>query len=376
MKKRQWAIVGGVAIIVLALFTYRFLANTPAEQKPANKTPVKGVTVMIVKNHTVPVEVKLNGKLHARNKISIFAEVSGVLQSGRKKFEEGVRFRKGEIMLQLENSEATSAYLSARSQYVNTLTQALPDIKLDYPSYFEEWRAYLEQISQGNRVPEPPRVNDDKLRLFLTGRQVYSSYQNLQSSMVRLSKYNISAPFDGVVTESKVDPGILVSPGQQIGEFIEPGDYELEATVSASELALIQVGDSVELSSPDNDRRYSGVVFRSNAKVDPQTQRVKVFVKVKDENLRDGLFMTGRVAGRQVTDAFRLDRKLLYDETFTYTVADSSLLKQALQIVQKSPGSVIVRGLSEGALIPSQPISGAYTGMPVQVIDTLTQKQN
>jgi len=375
MKKRQWAIVAGFGVLALSILGFFALKSTPQEKAKPKPASIKGVNVIVVDNTSVPVNIQVDGKINARNKISIFAEVNGVLQNGPKKFEEGVRFKKGETLLNLESSEARSAFLSAKSNYVNTLSQALPDIKLDYPQSFEKWRSYLNEVSDEGSVPAPPKPESKKLNLFLTGRGVFSSYQNLQSSATRLNKYRVTAPFDGIVTESQVDPGILVSPGQRLGEYIEPGKYELEATVGSAELSLINEGDSVQLSSPDSRKKYPGIIYRTNAKVDPQTQQVKIFIRVKGDDLRDGQYMTGTIQSTKVDKAYRLDRKLRYGTDYTYIVKDTTLERASLNVVQKSPSSVIVQGLPDNALLPQQPISGAFEGMKVQIIDTVAQNQ-
>ena len=376
MKKRQWAIVGGAALLVAAFLLQRQLASNEPQESAARKIPVKGVAVMVVENREVPVEIQLDGKLNALQKIELYAEVNGVLQNTGKKFEEGITYRKGETLLTLDDSEAKAAYLAAQSEFVNVITQSLPDIQIDYEEAYPEWHLYLDQASKQKRIPPPPATNNDQLRLFLTGRGVYSSYQNMESARIRLSKYRLTAPFNGIVTESLVDPGTLVRAGQRLGEFIAPGMYELISTVSTSELDLIDTGDPVKLNSPDTGEEWTGEVFRINAKVDPSTQRVKVFIRVKGDDLRDGMFMNAAIMGRRIKDAFRLPRKLIYDNQFTYIVENDSLLqRRELSILQSSPGTVIARGLESGTKIPTEPITGAFSGMKVRVVDSRESKQ-
>lgn len=375
MKKRQWAILGGIAVLGVAILLFFLLSSGSDEKQPARKAPVKSVDVIRVENNTVPVVVRLDGKLNALQKIEIFAEVNGILQPGGKKFEEGISYRKGEVLLRLENSEARANYLSAKSQFTNSITQVLPDIKIDYPGHFESWRNYLSKISDADYVPEPPRPDDEQLRLFLVGRQVYSSYQNLSSARIRLEKYTVRAPFPGTVTEALVDPGVLVRAGQRLGEFLQQGEYELETSVGSSELHLVEEGDSVLLSSPDSKGQWKGELFRINPKINPNTQQVKVFVRISSDDLKDGMFMNGEISARPVENAFRLPRKLIYEGDYTYIVQDSVLERRQLEIIQRNPETVIARGLEDGTKVPSQPIAGAFEGLRVRVIsDDKTSK--
>jgi len=370
MKKRQWAIVAGIAIIVGALLLKKMLSSSGQSELPQKKASVKGVEVDRVKNENIPVTIYLDGKLNAVNSIDLFAEVNGILQGGKQAFDEGIAYNKGDVILQLDNSEAKAAYLASVNEYINIITQALPDIQIDFPEEYPKWKKYLEELTSRTTIPAPPEASNPQLKLFLTGRGIYSTYQNLSSSRVRLSKFSITAPFKGVVTEALVREGALVRAGQKIGRYLQPGLYELEATISLKELQLLDKGDSVKLSSADIKGEWTGTVYRTNAAVDPATQRVKVFIRVNAPELADGVFMNGKASGKIIGDAYRLPRKLLYNDRFTYIVQDSVLAPVELEILKRNPGDVIVKGLPDGANLPLQPIPGAFKGMKVKIVSS------
>jgi membrane fusion protein (multidrug efflux system) len=368
MKKRQWAIIGGGAVLVLAFMLNRWLAATEQEQKPPKTTATKAVEVFSAHNEAVPIAIPVDGKLQALRKIELFAEVSGVLQSGSKRFEAGVAYSKGQTLLKLNNDEAMAAYVTAKDTYVNQITQSLADIKLDYPEAFSRWNNYLISINK-KRVSAPPKESDQQLNRFLTSRGIYTAYQNFLSAGVRLEKFSIDAPFDGILTEALVDPGILVRAGQPLGEFIAPRIFELEAALSFQEMQLVSIGDTVILQSAGMKGEWVGIVSRKNAKLDPATQQVKLFIKVEDERLTDGLYMQGTLEGGQVQNAVAINRNLLIDGTRIYTVEkDSTLMLQKVKVVQKGANTVVVQGVNDGAMLLKKPMAGAYEGMKVSVI--------
>lgn len=80
-----------------------------------------------------------------------------------------------------------------------------------------------------------------------------------------LGRYRITAPFDGQVTLSAINPGTLVRTGQKIGEFAAPGRYELEVSVGLRDAGFLEPGSIVMLSSEDigeHSRGLSGVSTR------------------------------------------------------------------------------------------------------------------
>ncbi len=52
-------------------------------------------------------------------------------------------------------------------------------------------------------------MSSEKENYFITGRGIVSSYYNLKNLEQRLSKYVISAPFSGILTEALVTEGTL-----------------------------------------------------------------------------------------------------------------------------------------------------------------------
>jgi membrane fusion protein (multidrug efflux system) len=367
MKKRQWAIVGGLLLLTLAIWLKNQLSESVDKEAPKSITRLKALHVDTVKNGSVSLNIKVDGPIQAQQKIDLFSEVNGVLSLQATKFNSGRIYRKGEILLDLDNSEAISAYRALKSQYLNVLGQAIPDIKIDFPSHFDNWYKHLQSISAGNWAA-PKKVDDEKLRLFLSARGVYSSFQNAESARIRLEKYQIRAPFDGVLTEALVEPGQLIRVGQKLGEFMGKGKFEMLTSLSTNEVSLVNIGDTVNLLSNARTEEYQGIVFRKNAKIDPSTQRVSIFILLEDPSLVDGEYLRGVIVGPRLENALAISRKLLHKKASIYTIKDSVLAESSLEILHQSPEQVIVRGLKDGELIPQKPIAGAYIGMPVKII--------
>ncbi len=119
----------------------------------------------------------------------------------------------------------------------------MPDIKLEFPKEQKKWDAYLNSIEVNRPIPELPVTNTQKEKFFVTGRKVFTTYYNIKNLEARLDKYILRAPYKGIVTESNINPGGLVRSGQKLGSFSNTSIYELELSVSASEAALVNIGD-------------------------------------------------------------------------------------------------------------------------------------
>lgn len=362
------SIIGGIVILVVAFALSGVLAGQAKAPQRNHASGSKSVMVASANPGTVNFELPVYGKAEAYQRIELFAEVTGVLQNTQPAFLEGTHFSSGQTLLRIEDSEAKAALMSQRSNYINTLTQVLPDLKLDYPSIFADWQNYLASIDVDRSTPPPPNVDDAQAKIFLTSRNVFSSYHNLKSTEERLSKYNIKAPFNGVVTASLIRPGTLVRVGQPLGTFIDPAVYEIEVSVSLRFLDMLKEGNHVTLTSPDVSGEWDGVIDRINKSLDANSQTVKAYIRVKGNTIREGMYLTGIIRGISIDSASSIPRRLIVDNNHIWTVVDSTLNKRPVEIVEFTEYEAIVRGLNAGEIFVTEAVPGAFTGMSVNYI--------
>ncbi|WP_350339315.1 HlyD family efflux transporter periplasmic adaptor subunit [Altibacter sp.] len=242
----------------------------------------------------------------------------------------------------------------------------MPDLRLDYPEAFPKWEQYLNTFDLNKATPPLPETTSENVKYFVTGRGVYTAYYNLKNLEQRLGKYSITAPFNGVLTEALVTEGTLVRPGQQLGEFIDTSVFEVELAIQKNFSDLLAVGEKVALSTPDGTATFTGKVARINGKIDQATQTIKVFVEVRAEGLKEGMYLEAQLEAQEVENAYEISRKLLVDESNVYFVRDSILEIMPVEPVYFSPNQVIVKGIPDGTEILSRPIPGAYVGMLVK----------
>ncbi|MEM1217814.1 MAG: efflux RND transporter periplasmic adaptor subunit, partial [Bacteroidota bacterium] len=212
--------------------------------------------------------------------------------------------------------------------------------------------------------PEP--VNEQE-KFFVASRNLYAQYYTIKSAENRLDKYVLTAPFSGVLTSVNINNGALVRAGQSLGELMNTGSYELEATIPLSELEYLQVGNRVQLRSEDINGEWTGKVKRISNQIDPSTQSVRVFIEVSGKNLREGMYLTGLANASTIKDAFALPRNLIVNQNQVYQVQDTLLRLREVEVVKITAESAIVKGLPEGMQLLKEPIPGAFDGMPVKV---------
>ena len=357
----------GIIIIFAALFGAYLIVKSNNQPKPKIAKVIKTVYVDTVKNATVPITIPANGNLIAKNRFELFSEVQGVFESSAQDFKAGQTYNKGELLIRINSSEYYASVQSAKSELYNLITSLMPDLRLDYPKAFPVWEAYLNNFNMNSGVAPLPEVNDNTVNYFITGRGVQTAYYNVKNLEQRLSKYRIYAPYKGILTEALVNKGTLVRPGQKLGEFIDPSIYELELSIGKTFSDLLQIGENVTLNTLDKQTTYNGTVSRINGRIDQETQTVTVFVEVKAEDLKEGMYMEAQLKAKEIENAIKVSRKLLVNQSEIFILKDSLLDIIKVNPVYFSPKEVVLKGVPDHTVILSKSIPGAYAGMKVKV---------
>ncbi|MFD0798754.1 efflux RND transporter periplasmic adaptor subunit [Maribacter chungangensis] len=356
----------GILLIVGSFFMAKGIVDSKKSFRPKAGKVVKTVFTEVVENGTVPIVVTANGNLNAKQKVELFTEVQGVFNRGSKLFKEGQTYNSGETIIRIDASEYAASVQSAKSNLYNELTSIMPDLRLDYPEIFPKWQAYLNGFDMAKSTPALPEMPSENERFFISGRGILTSYYNVKNLEQRLSKYRITAPFTGVLTEASVTEGSLVRAGQKLGEFINPGVYELEVAVSKTYSDLLKVGENVALTTLDDPKIYKGKVARINGRVDQATQTIKAFIEVSDENLKEGMYLEANLDAKTEENAIEIDRNLLLEGDQIFVVRDSVLDVISVNPVYFSNKTVVLKNVPNGTTIMSKPLIGAYTGMAVK----------
>ncbi len=366
MRKIIFTVLG-ILLIVVSFFLSKVIIDSKKTFKPKSEKVVKTVFTEVVENGTVPIVVSANGNLTAKQRVELYAEVQGIFKRGSKLFKEGQGFRQGETVINIDADEYAASVQSAKSNLFNQLTAVMPDLRLDYPDIYSKWQDYLTNFDLSKSTPALPDLNTEKEKFFISGRGILTSYYNVKNLEQRLSKYRITAPFSGVLTEALVTEGTLVRAGQKLGEFINPEIYELEVSISKRYTDLLKLGESVELINLDDNAKYKGKVTRINGSIDQATQTVKAYIEVDNKNLREGMYLEANLDARKEENAIEVDRSLLLDGNRIFVVRDSVLDIIEVNPVYFSDKRVVLKDVPNGVIIMSKPLSGAYTGMAVKI---------
>lgn len=373
MRKLILAILG-VLFISGAIYGAKMIINSKSKTRKAPSKVIKTVFVDTVKNTSIPIIIPANGNLVAKRRVEIYSEVQGIFKPNSKLFKPGEKYQKNEAFISINDTEYYANVQLAKSNLYNSIAAVLADLRLDFPEVFLKWEAYLKSYDLNKPTPKLPKMVSEKENYFITGRSIVSNYYTVKNLEQRLSKYTISAPFKGILTEALVTEGTLIRSNQKLGEFIDPSVYEMEVSLSKTFASLLEVGETVELNNLERTKKYSGIVSRVNGSINSATQTIAVYIEIKNSSLKEGMYLEANLNAKKEKNAIEVNRGLLLDENKIFIVRDSVLDMIDVRPVYFSDTKVVLKDIPDGTIILSSPFPGAYVGMIVKPLQV--QKEN
>ena len=369
MKKRQIIIIGASLLILSIGVVGMNILGTPAEKKAKSKRAnVTTVFTTAVKNDSIPVMVTSTGMLEAAKRLELYSEVQGLMIADNGRFKAGNTFKSGELLIGIRSNDQQAQLYAQRSVFESTITSIMPDLKSDFPNHSQVWEGYLNDYSSDESVKELPEVTNDKLKSFLVGRGIYSSYHSLKNLEIINKKYFITAPYDGVLTTTNVDPGTVIRPGQALGVFIQPNVYELETSTDALTASQLAVGQLVELRMEGmSDKKWVGTINRIVKAIDRNSQMNTFFVKVEGNDLKEGMFLQAKVQAKRIPNSFQLSRSALVDNNKVYVVKEGKLVLRNIENQFYNQDQAVITGLNNGEVVLTKVPPTAFEGMNVTI---------
>lgn len=367
-KTRIISVSTGMLIVFISILVVRALPSSD-ESTSTTVNEIKGSLIEVVYPVAATIEQTYSstGKLEAVNRFEIFSQVEGQMLPSTINFKAGNTYKKGEIILEIDQDEFKMSVLSKKSDFVSMITGILPDLKSDYPTSYPIWRDYVSSIDVNKALPEIPLATIEQEKFYLSGKGVYSTYYSVRSAEEKLVKYTIRAPFDGVVTLANVQAGTAVRNGSELGTLISTSTYDLEITVPLYLLNNIKVGSSAKLHSSDIEGDWTGKVVRIGGAIDEKSQSVNVYIRTQGKQLKEGLYLTAMLNQNPFENAMSLSRKMVSDDSKTFIVVDNKLKEYEVQVLARRGDLAIIEALPQGTAVMATVIKSAYDGMPVRI---------
>lgn len=227
--------------------------------------------------------VLVSGPVTAFEEMQLGVEISGQRVTALP-VDVGQWVKQGQVLLQLDHRTLDSELAQADA----SLRQAQASQELARMNYARSEKLAAQQLISASSLDElrAARVNAES--------QTATARAARDAAKLRRDFADLRAPADGVISKRLVQPGQVVSAGSELLRLIRDGRLEWRAELPEDQLAVVVVGNTVEL--PYGGQKVSGRIRAVSPGVDAQTRTGTIYADLPTPGpLRPGVYVEGRI---------------------------------------------------------------------------------
>ena len=276
---------GIVLIALLAAACGNSREHDPAPGPQPQPVQIGAENVVRVQRGELVAGPVISGELRAEREATVRAELTGPVTQVT--VQEGQPVRRGALLGRIEARQLDDARRSAESAVRSAENQL--DVARREAARTEE---LVKAGALATRDLDMARAN-----VAAAEAQLADARSRLVSAQSELADTVLHAPINGVVSDSAVDVGDVVSPGTALFTIIDPSSMRLEASVPSSAVGELRVGARVRFTVRGYENPFEGRIERISPQADAATRQVPIFVSIPNVGGRlvAGLFAEGRV---------------------------------------------------------------------------------
>lgn len=354
-QRRQFLLASLASILVLT----GCASDRPVVAKTSETVP--GLALIQVQEQTVPDTFQVVGTVYASRSAQLSAETMGRITAIHVR--EGDPVRAGETLVVIDDVQPKAGYEQAQAALTaadHELAAAESEHTLAQATFNRMKGLYEKKSISPHEFDEiNARAQSTAARYDAAVAVRAQAAAGLEQSRIVLERTRVRAPFDGVITERRVDPGALASPGLPLLTVESTGRYRLEANVNERDLKYVRMNAVVPVSLDAFDGMpLSGKVVQIVPAADPASRSFVVKVELpSNPKLRSGIyghteFQRGKKQAVVVPRSAVLQHGQLQS---VYVVADDQMiaLRYVTLGVERTEGMEVLSGLGPGDRVVS-----------------------
>jgi len=291
-------------------------------------------------------ELEAIGTAQANESVMLTSKVTDTVR--KINFDDGDFVDRGDILVELTNSEETAQLAEAQATFDEASRQ---------------YNRLKNLINQ--RLASETQLDTEKVRM-------QTAQARLEGIVARLDDRLIRAPFSGTLGFRNISAGSLVTPSTIVTTLDDISVIKLDFSIPENFLAALRPGQQIVAGSAAYPSTpFSGVVTTINSRVNPVTRAVTVRALLTNEarQLRPGMLLTVKLELSR-GDALVIPEQAvvpIQDRQYAYTIDSEGLAKRVeITIGRRRPGIVeILSGVTQGEKIITTGVIKINTGSKV-----------
>lgn len=305
----------------------------------------------------------ITGAIQPARRADLRAEVAAVVLQIAK--DNGERVRAGDLIIRIDPTAIRDAASSADEA-----------LRAAQQSFEQTERVLARQrtLNQQGMI-STQALEDAEVRRNAAQSELAAAKARVVTARQQVSRTEVRAPFDGVVSERKVSVGDTVQVGRELIKVIDPASMRFEGQVSADRLGELKLGQPVAFRiNGFGDAEFRGKLARIDAAANATTRQVELIANFDDPSKAPqvaGLYAEGRVESA--------DRRALVlnegsvvregDSAYVWKLAGDKLKKVAVTLGERDDRRgeiVIASGLALGDEVLRTPTGSLVDGTHFQ----------
>jgi RND family efflux transporter MFP subunit len=305
----------------------------------------------------------ITGTIEPERRADLRAEISAVVLQVLR--ENGEAVKRGDLLVRLDDTSIRDS-LNSAEESARASGQA-----------FEQAERQFQRLKtlQTQGMSSMQAAEDAEIRRNNAQSDLAAAKSRLVAAKQQLTRTEIRAPFDGIVSERKVSAGDTAQIGKELVKVMDPSSMRLQGLISADHLAEVRAGQDVSFKVNGYPQtEFTGKVKRVSAAANSTTRQVEVLVEFAAGNSprMAGLYAEGRIATRS-SQALVLPESSIVkvgDSAHVWRLQGKALHKVAVQLGERDPrrGEYVIKsGLADGDQVLRQPGNSLVDGQVVEM---------
>lgn len=368
-RKLRSAAIVGVGVLSVVVVT-GIISRSNGDTKLREWTDAQAVpTVAVTLPGTKPLNATLDlpGRLEAYSRAPIYARVSGYLRGWHADI--GANVKAGQLLAEIDAPDLDQQLMQAKADLLNAQAAA----KLSGATL-----ARRKTLLAQNFVSQQ-EIDERSADLASKEAQVNAQQANVARLEALASYKNVTAPFDGVVTERNTDVGALINGGTGSGAAMfvvsDVKKLRLYVNVPQSYLPGIRMGAKATVTVPEYaGRTFPATIEASSQSVDVSsgTTRMQLAIENPKGELRPGAFANVKLSLSSDVQPLSIPASaLIFNNSglrvATVTAGDKILFKPVTIARDLGREIEIASGLASDDRVIVTPLDGIADGDQVRI---------
>ena len=307
-------------------------------------------------------------------------QVTGIVAKISTNFENGSFVDKGEVLVELEQSDFQSQ-ISSASAALARAEASLAQENARAAQALRNWQDIGFDEAPNALVLRKPQLKEAEAN-------VAAQQALLERAQRNLARTKIRAPYNGRVRSRNIGLGQSVGSGTKLGELYATAYAEVRLPLSTRQLGKIDIDEikfeHIPVILEDalhayDDRKWPAKIVRIEGELDPNSRELFVVARVEDpfgrtsntsgHPLRMNQPVTATIQANTLNNVVAIPRSAIYGKDEIILIKDNTIHRQTINIVWSTLDQVFTDtdGLDK-ALLATSKLAYAPQGSPVRII--------